>query len=329
MGLTATDLMKLEQAFAKTGGLHTIWIAGQACTGCTTSLANSVSIETVTDLLLLNQASLTLDLAVIETLMASMSNEATQQTPAITASTFALVVEGSIPATAALTPKDGYCTIGSYTGAASENVGDVVSALATHANCAAILTVGTCSSYGGVPASKPYPTGAMSFLNYMNNNAAVKAKTICIPGCPPNPNWIVGTLAEILINLANGNGVVLPNIDSIRRPKTYYGSRLCNSCYRYPQAAHKSTQINPRIGDQMGDPVKNGPDDGTSPSTAWCLRSAGCKGMKTSADCAYRKWNAPGFAQGGVNWCVGAGAPCQGCVQKGFPDMFSPILNLS
>jgi len=332
LGLTATDLIKLEQALAKSpgAGLPVVWIAGQACTGCTTSLANSVSIETVTDLLLLNQANLTLDLRVIETLMASMSTQATQTAVgSITSSAFALVVEGSIPAIAALVPKDGYCTIGSYTGAASENVGDVVRYFANSTNCAAILTVGTCSSYGGVPASKPKPTGAMGVLEYMNNSSTIKEKMISIPGCPPNPNWIVGTLAEILINLANGNGVVLPNVDNIRRPKTYYGSRVCNSCYRYPQAAKKATQINPRLGDQMGHQIMNGPDDGTTPSTAYCLRSAGCKGMKTSADCAFRKWNAPGFNQGGVNWCVGAGAPCQGCVQKGFPDMFSPILNLS
>ena len=128
LGLNATDLMKIEKATAATGGLPVLWIAGQACTGCTTSLANSVYYQTIQELLLLGQAANTLDLKVHETLMAAMSNEATQQTPAITASPFALVVEGAI------TPTNGYCQIGSYAGATSENMSDVVTALANHAN---------------------------------------------------------------------------------------------------------------------------------------------------------------------------------------------------
>jgi len=324
IGLTAADLMKIENATAATGGLPVLWIAGQACTGCTTSLANSVYYQTIQELLLLGTAASTLELKMCETLMAGMSNEATQQAN-LTTSPFALVVEGALPLSGT-GPNNGYCQIGSYTGAHSENVGDVVNSLANNANCAAILTVGTCASYGGIPASKPYPTGAAGVLDYLaaasaGTYSALRKKTICIPGCPPNPNWIVGTIAFML-----ANGLAIPNLDNIRRPKAYFGSRLCNNCYRYDQA-HANKCINPRLGNQMGHITLNGPDDGAT--LAYCLRRAGCKGPRTQSDCSYRKWQSPGFGQVGVNWCVGAGAPCQGCVQKGFPDTYSPFLNLS
>jgi len=330
IGLTATDLMKLEKALAYDGGLPVIWIAGQACTGCTTSLLNTVQYMTAYELLLTGTPTSTLNLKVCDTLTTGMSNEVTQQAN-LTSSAFALVVEGAIP-TDGTGPKVGYCQIGSYAGAASEEVGDVVKMLANHTNCAAILTVGTCSSYGGIPASKPYPTGAQGFLDYMFDAsnatyAACRAKTISIPGCPPNPNWIVGTLAFILQDFANGN-LTFPNVDNIRRPKTYYGARVCTSCYRNPDAivnpGTPSKYINPRKGAELGQSPKNGPDLG-----AFCLRRSGCKGPRTQSDCPTRKWLSPGFGLPGVNWCVGAGAPCQGCVQKGFPDAFMPFLSIS
>jgi hydrogenase small subunit len=331
LGLNATDLMKIEKATAATGGLPVIWIAGQACTGCTTSLANSVYYQTIQELLLLGTASTTLDLKVCETLMASMSNEATQQAT-LTSSGFALVVEGAIPATGVNTPKAGYCTIGSYTGAASEDVGAVVSYLAHHSNCAAILTVGTCSSYGGIPAGAGNITGAKGVLSYLgpNNTDAnghrYRSKTICIPGCPPNPNWIVGTVAYLL-----ANGLAMPALDSLRRPRTYYGQRICNSCDRFPTSLtgqfagfvgmdsnNSNSAMRVTQPEMIGDPVQNTPG-------GRCLKKAGCKGSRTKSDCSLRKWHSPGFMQAGVNWCVGAGAPCQGCTQNYFPDGMSPF----
>jgi len=320
IGLTATDLMKLENAMAADGGLPVIWIAGQACTGCSTSLLNSVYYQTIQELLLLGTPAQTLDLKMHETVMAAMSNEATQQA-GLTASAFALVVEGSIPADDLGTPKDGYCQIGSYTGAASDNVGDVVSYLAGHANCAAILTVGTCSSYGGVPAAAGNQTGARSVLGYLGSS--FRKKTICIPGCPPNPNWIVGTVAYLL-----ANGLAMPALDSLRRPRTFYGERVCNSCDRF--ATSKTGQVAGFVGvsgqaamrvtqpEMIGSPVQNVPG-------GRCLKKAGCKGSRTKSDCSLRKWHSPGYGMTGVNWCVVAGAPCQGCTQNFFPDRMSPF----
>ena len=318
IGLTATDLMKLENALAKTAGagLPVIWIAGQACTGCSTSLLNSVYYATIQDLLLLGSDATTLELKFHETVMAAMSNEATQ-VAGLTSEPFALVVEGAV------TPLDGYCKIGSYTGAASENMSDVVSALAGNANCAAVIAAGTCASFGGIPAAAGNVTGAKGVLSHLGST--FRNKVINIPGCPPNPNWIVGTVAYML-----ANGLKMPALDALRRPRTYYGERICNNCDRF--ATSKSAgQVNGFVGstalaamrcvepDRIGDPAQNLPG-------GRCLKKAGCKGSRTKSDCSSRKWHSPGYQMTGVNWCVGAGAPCQGCVQNFFPDKMSPFL---
>ena len=67
----------------------------------------------------------------------------------------------------------------------------------------AILAVGTCAAYGGIPAGNPNPTGAKGVLDFAKAyQLPVKdrKKTINIPGCPPNPNWIVGTIAYLIAN---------------------------------------------------------------------------------------------------------------------------------
>lgn len=339
LGLSASALFKLKQVMAKAGGLPVNWIAGQACTGCTTSLANAIQILSLQDALLLAPLGTdnTVHIHVMETLMGAEGDNAIAQV--YTSSSFVLAVEGSIPATSAGHPRVGYCTIGDYSALGvsgpDADVGDVVSALGNHADCIAILAIGQCASYGGVPGASGNVTGAMGVLDYLPE---LKEKTICLPGCPPNPEWMMGAIVDILLN----NALTL---DNTNRPSKYYPRRLCNSCYRYPQAGTNHF-INPLLGDQLGDPSKNH-CDGTavptysvnhwvSPDTsAYCLRRVGCRGQRIQSNCGTLKWNSPGPEGGltgpyvpGVNWCVGAGAGCQGCVQKGFPDAFSPFWTL-
>lgn len=352
LGLTATDLMKLENALAITpGGLPLNWIAGQACTGCTTSLANAIQIASLQDATLGYPntvanlgAPATLDIRVLETLMGAEGDNVPAQV--YTSGLFALVVEGAIPAQAPgnVGNRAGYCTIGNYSALGvsgpDSDVGDVVAALGNHTNCIAILAIGACASYGGVPGANGNLTGAMGVLDYLPGQ---KAKTICLPGCPPNPEWLVGAIVDILLFWAGLSTQLVPTLDNTNRPTKYYPRRVCNMCYRYPQAS--THQISPLRGDELGDTTKNqcsGTLNHGDSATAYCLRAAGCRGQRTQANCGVFKWNSPGpptlapyagngmVAPGvpGVNWCVGAGAGCQGCVNKGFPDAYSPFWTL-
>jgi Ni,Fe-hydrogenase I small subunit len=63
---------------------------------------------------------------------------------------------------------------------------------------------------------------------------------------------------------------------------------------------------------------------GTGHMFEGCLGVLGCRGRKTHADCAYRKWNAMSTlipSSRGVNWCVGSRGGCQGCTEPDFPTL--------
>jgi len=318
LGLSATDLVKLEKAFAVNGSLKVIWLNGQACTGCTVSLANSVYYMTLQDLTLYNTPADAIDLLCNETLSGAQGDAFLPAKPA--AGSYVLAVEGAIP-----TKNTHYCeiaqTIQGWSGGPSPvTIYDAVTYYG--ADAAAILSIGTCASYGGIPGAKNNPTKAKGVTGL--GITALTAKTVNIPGCPPNPNWIVGTIAFVLTALADGTSVpdavtaLATATDNIRRPKLYFGGRQCTKCYRMDEAALGHFVGKTRQYDEIGDPTK----------ASWCLRRIGCKGPKTQSDCSYRQWHSPATGEFGVNWCVGAGAPCQGCTQSDFPDRESPFLDI-
>ncbi len=155
--------------------------------------------------------------------------------------------------------------------------------------------MGTCASYGGICGGSPNPTGAQSVSQVIGNSQ----KLINLPGCPPHPDWMVGTIAYLLAQGA------APQLDSNRRPTGYYGERVHEECplhERYYEEGIFASYF----------------------SATGCLRKLGCRGPDTRSDCPTRRWNADD-AGAGVNWCIGAGGPCYGCTEPTFPDGMSPF----
>jgi hydrogenase small subunit len=161
-------------------------------------------------------------------------------------------------------------------------------------NAMVVLTVGTCAAYGGLPSAEPNPTGSVGVTNAFKE-LQITTPVVNIPGCPCHPDWFIGTVAKILLY-----GLPQPKeLDEQGRLKLFFGRSVHNRC------------INRDYLDN-GIFASNFGEEG-------CLLELGCKGPFTSADCPIRLWN------GNVNWCIGAGAPCIGCVETGFPDAHSPI----
>lgn len=86
----------------------------------------------------------------------------------------------------------------------------------------AVIAIGTCGSFGGLPAAYPNPTGAKGVKDALGGSLTVPV--INISGCPPNPINFVGTIANYLLY---GN---LPALDSNSRPLFAYGSRVHSRC---------------------------------------------------------------------------------------------------
>lgn len=247
-----------------------IWLSFQECTGCTETLLRTSSPgldEIVLDLISLEYH---------EALHAAAGHQVEQNRRDAMekyAGEYILVAEGSIPT------KDGgiYCQIGGMT--ALEMLKE------TAADAAAVIGIGSCASWGGIPSSHPNPTGAKGAPQILTDRTVVS-----IPGCPPNPYNFLGTVLQY------ATYGTLPALDDRGRPKWAYGRTIHEHC---PRRAHFDAG---RFAQEFGD---SGHRDG------WCLYMLGCKGPETYANCSVQHYNEVPDA-----WPIGTGHPCFGCTME-------------
>ena len=272
LGLSPSLGMRIAEAATAGSRPPVIWLSAQECTGCTELLlrAHHPTVES----LILDMISLDYH----ETLCAG----AGQQAEAFKAESikknwgkYVLVVDGSIPT------RDGgiYCMIG------GRPILDIVKETAEGA--AAILAIGSCASWGGIPASDPNPTQARPVHEILPGKTVIN-----IPGCPPN---VYNFLSTVLYLVTFGKP---PELDDKNRPKFAYGRLIHENCERRPH--FDAGRFALEFGDQ-------GHREG------WCLYKLGCKGPETYANC-------PAILFGDVGsgaWPVGTGHPCFGCTEQG------------
>ncbi|MFW6118724.1 MAG: hydrogenase small subunit [Planctomycetota bacterium] len=184
--------------------------------------------------------------------------------------------------------KEQFCTIGEADGREITVMEKFVE-LADRA--ALVLGVGTCAAFGGIPSGRPNPGSYRSAETVMGQRG-IQTPVVNVPGCPPHPDWINTTILEFLTDDEM-------ELDPLGRPKTIYGQLIHENCPRRPYFDEG------KFAEKPGDPE--------------CLHKVGCKGPITYADCPLREWN------NGLNWCVKAGGPCQGCTQPEFIDETTPI----
>jgi [NiFe] hydrogenase small subunit len=157
---------------------------------------------------------------------------------------------------------------------------------------AAVICLGSCSSFGGIQAAKPNPGG------FKGVGDALDIKTLNIPGCPPNPVNFVGTVVNYLLF---GK---LPALDEKGRPVFAYGQTIHDLC--------------PRRGFfEMGEFVEE--FGSIEAELGYCLYKMGCKGPETYNNCPLVKFN------DGTSWPVEAGHPCIGCSEPDFWDKMTPF----
>ena len=255
-----------------------IWIELQDCAGNTEALLRS-SAPTVDDLLFD-----VLSLEFHHALMACAGNDAEHQLDDAVEhfkGKYLLFVEGSIP-----TAMNGnYGTIGP----SGETFQEHLARLSKDA--AAVVAVGTCATFGGVPAASPNPTGAVGVMDLVKGKPIVN-----IPACPANPANMVGVVLHYVLT-----GQV-PELDSLLRPKFAFGYRIHDNCER-------------RAHFDAGEFVEEWGDIGAQNN--WCLYKVGCKGPMTFNNCSIIRYNE------GTNWPIGAGHGCIGCSEPNFWDKYA------
>jgi hydrogenase small subunit len=273
VGLTLTSkasLAQIARAIGKTRRPSVIWLHFQDCTGCTETLLRTSAPDV---------AHLILDVISLdyhETLMAASGAQAEAALHSAieeNAGKYVLVIEGSIPA------KDD----GVYMQLASKPAIQIAKDVSAQA--AAVIAIGSCASWGGVPSADPNPTGAMGVDTVISGKPIIN-----LPGCPPNP---YNLLALVLEFATMGR---LPELDEFHRPRFAYERVIHENC---PRRAHFDAG---RFATAFGDEGHR---------KGWCLYKLGCKGPVTHAACSTRHFNEiPGV------WPIGTGVPCMGCTEK-------------
>ena len=275
MGLDASVGVRMAEAATTAKRLPVIWISGQECTGCTESLLRAT--HPTLEHLILDLISLEYH----ETLQAGcgqQANEARENAIVANKGGFICVAEGSFP-----TKDDGiYCRIGGQT--AVHHLTQAAS------SAAAVIAIGSCSSWGGMPSADPNPTEARGAGDVLKMKG-VNVPVMNIPGCPPNP---YNFLSAVLYFVTFGK---LPELDGKGRPKFAYGRLIHENCERRPSFDAG------KFAEQFG-------DDGHR--QGWCLYKLGCKGPETYNNCSTLTFGDVGAS----SWPVGMGAPCFGCSEK-------------
>ncbi len=273
VGLSLTSkksVLQVAAAIGKTKRPSVIWLHFQDCTGCTETLLRTSAPDV---------AHLILDVISLdyhETLMAASGAQAEAALRSAIAENegkFVLVVEGSIPM-----KEDG-----NYMQLASKPAVQVLRDVA--AKSAAVIAIGSCASWGGVPSADPNPTGAVGVDSIITDKPVVN-----LPGCPPNPYNLLGVVLQYV---TMGK---LPALDDKGRPKFAYERVIHENC---PRRAHFDAG---RFATAFGDEGHR---------KGWCLYKMGCKGPVTHAACSTRHFNEIADC-----WPIGAGIPCVGCTEK-------------
>ncbi|MGC9018903.1 MAG: hydrogenase small subunit [Candidatus Bipolaricaulaceae bacterium] len=266
------------------GTLGVVWFQAAGCTGCSISLLNA-DYPGVKNLLLDEIVpGKTLALRFHLTIMGPTGQPALavlERIPEGEAENYLLVVEGAIP-----TAHPNFGRIGEL------SMAERFSILVEKA--AAVVALGTCAAYGGIPAASPNPTGAMGVKAFLAQNGG-NTPVINVPGCPPHPRWFVETVVHLLTQgLPEGK-----ELDDVGRIRSVYPGLIHENCPR-------------RADFDVGRFARTFGEEG-------CLYELGCKGPYTEANCPYHAWNS------GVNWCIKAGHPCIGCTEPEFPDFPGPL----
>jgi hydrogenase small subunit len=251
-----------------------VYLQGQSCTGCSISLLQADAPNVVTMITKYSKLAFHADLSATSgsQALALLDKYFSGQ-----AGEYFLAAEGAVPY-----DMPEACVIGDKTFA--EHL------MAAAKTMAGAVAVGTCASYGGIPAAEGNLTGAVSISEFYKRRG-LQPLVINIPGCSVHPDWVWKTVIHLV-------RMGLPDLDK-GRPQPFFTRKIHDQCPRYHDFQQEIFAKKPG-------------DEG-------CFFKLGCVGPDTYADCSTRWWNSR------QNWCIGANAPCIGCAsplfaaKKSFP----------
>jgi len=277
MALPLSSASVIANVLASSARPKVIWLSAQECTGCSESLLRAYD-EYPVERLILEMISLDYH----NTLMAPAGAAAeSSRIESIAGGGHVVVVDGSIP----LKENGAWSVVGGRT------MLDVLQE--TVADAALILAVGNCAAFGGLPKSAPNPTSANGVDELIASGELItSAPLVNLPGCPPIPEVLTGVIVNFILNGA-------PDLDSLKRPLTYYGKVVHENCSRLQH--YRNNEFATSF-------------DDAGARQGYCLIKLGCKGTITFNACTTQKWN------NGTSFPMHSGHGCLGCSEPDFWD---------
>ncbi|NMG34446.1 hydrogenase small subunit [Azoarcus sp. TTM-91] len=273
LGLGSAAAPQIAHALETKPRTPVLWLHGLECTCCSESFIRSA--HPLTKDVVLSMLSLDYD----DTLMAAAGHQAEAILDEIRTKykgNYILAVEGNPPLN-----EDGMFAI--------QGGRPFIEKLReTAADCKAIISWGSCASWGCVQAAKPNPTRATPVHKVITDKPIIK-----VPGCPPIAEVMTAVVTYML------TFEKLPELDRMGRPKMFYGQRIHDKCYRRPHF-------------DAGQFAEAWDDEGSR--KGYCLYKMGCKGPTTYNACSTVRWNE------GVSFPIQSGHGCIGCSEDGFWD---------
>ncbi len=147
---------------------------------------------------------------------------------------------------------------------------------------AAVLALGTCAAYGGIPAMRGNPTGAMGLRDYLGPGwtSRLGVPIVNLPGCPVQPDNITETLLHLALHVAGVEPML--DLDEQGRPARLFERTVQEGCGRAGFAEQGEFAADPR-------------------RRRGCLVKLGCMGPVVKCNVPVRGW------VGGIGGCPNVG----------------------
>jgi hydrogenase small subunit len=287
--------------------IHVFWLAGMSCDGCSVAVTGATN-PSVEDLLAGRIPGIPKVVLHHPVLSVSAGHDFVAPFHDAARGTlgapYVVVLEGSVPDDQAIPENQGYFSAMGAGGFDPESEGDQPNRVTDWLKrlapgAAAMVAIGTCATWGGVPAAAGNATGSMSLMDFLGKDyvSVLGVPVVNIPGCSPVGDNFTETVAAVLMFL-QGLGP-LPEFDELGRPQWLFGETVHRHCVR--AGYYEEGVFAEEYGDQE------------------CLVHVGCWGPVVQCNITER---------GAINHmggCMVAGGPCIGCTMPGFPDKFTPF----
>ena len=290
--------------------VHAFWLAGMSCDGCSIAVvgATNPSVESLLSGTVAGMPKVVLHHSVLSVEAGEEFIHSYQLAErGELGAPYVVIYEGSIADERIAAATGGYFSaMGAEKMGKDENGDEINRPIPTAEwlkrmapGAAAVIAIGTCATWGGIPAAAGNPTGSMSLMDFLGRDyrSAFGLPIINIPGCSPVGDNFTETVAMVLLFLQGLSP--LPEFDELGRPAWLFSETVHQRCVR--AGFYEEGTFAKEYGDQE------------------CLVEVGCWGPVVQCNITSR---------GAINHmggCMNTGGICIGCTMPGFPDRFSPF----